>query len=79
MRSLFGSSNNPATTRGSEASRVNRHSSGWNELLKHLRAHDSLRILDIGPTSGSFTYNSRHHNKKRKRQILVLALSFTAL
>jgi hypothetical protein len=53
MRSLFGSSNNPATTRGPDASRVNRHSSGWNELLKHLRANDSLRILDIGPTSSS--------------------------
>jgi hypothetical protein len=53
MRSLFGSSNNPATTRGPNASRVNRHSSGWNELLKHLRVNDSLRILDIGPTSSS--------------------------
>src|ERR1700733_11498233 len=53
MRSLFGSSNNPATARGTDAARVNRHSSGWNELLKHLRAHDSLRILDIGPTSSS--------------------------
>ena len=53
MRSLFGSSNNPATTRGPDAARVNRHSSGWNELLKHLRANDSLRILDIGPTSSS--------------------------
>jgi Methyltransferase domain len=53
MRSLFGSSNNPATTRGSDAVRVNRHSSGWNELLKHLRANDSLRVLDIGPTSSS--------------------------
>ena len=53
MRSLFGSSNNPAATRGSEAGRINRHSSGWNELLKYLRAHESLRILDIGPTSSS--------------------------
>src|SRR3984957_20699234 len=53
MRSLFGSSNNPATTRGPNASRSNRHSSGWNELLKHLRVNDSLRILDIGPTSST--------------------------
>ncbi len=30
-----------------------RHSSGWNELLKHLRSQDSLRILDIGPTSST--------------------------
>ena len=28
-----------------------RHSSGWSQLQKHLRAKDSLRILDIGPTS----------------------------
>jgi hypothetical protein len=53
MRSLFGSSNNPATARGIDATRINRHSSGWNELLKHLRANDSLRVLDIGPTSSS--------------------------
>jgi SAM-dependent methyltransferase len=53
MRSLFGSSDSTSTTRGSDAGRVPRHSSGWNELLKHLRAQDSLRILDIGPTSSS--------------------------
>ena len=33
--------------------RVPRHSSGWKELLKHLRAQESLRILDIGPTSST--------------------------
>jgi SAM-dependent methyltransferase len=53
MRSLFGSSDSTSGTRGSDASRVPRHSSGWNELLKHLRAEDSLRILDIGTTSSS--------------------------
>ena len=53
MRSLFGSNANPNTNRGSDASRINRHSSGWNELLKYLRSQDSLRILDIGPTSSS--------------------------
>src|SRR5580692_10878840 len=53
MRSLFGSNANPNTNRGSDASRINRHSSGWNELLKHLRSQDSLRILDIGPTSST--------------------------
>jgi SAM-dependent methyltransferase len=37
----------------SESTRVPRHSSGWNELLKHLRSQDSLRILDIGPTSST--------------------------
>ena len=53
MRNLFGggvSTNNP---RGSESGRVPRHSSGWNELVKFLRNKESLRILDIGPTSST--------------------------
>jgi len=33
------------------AVRISRHSSGWSQLQKHLRAQESLRILDIGPTS----------------------------
>jgi SAM-dependent methyltransferase len=33
------------------AARISRHSSGWAQLQKHLRARESLRILDIGPTS----------------------------
>jgi SAM-dependent methyltransferase len=53
MRSLFGSSDNSSNTRGADGNRVPRHSSGWSELLKHLRTQDSLRILDIGPTSSS--------------------------
>jgi Methyltransferase domain len=53
MRSLFGNSDSSTSTRGSEAGRVARHSSGWKELLKHLRSQESLRILDIGPTSSS--------------------------
>jgi len=32
---------------------VPRHSSGWKELLKYLRGQESLRILDIGPTSST--------------------------
>ncbi len=28
-----------------------RHSSAWKDLLKHLKAEQGLRILDIGPTS----------------------------
>lgn len=31
--------------------RVPRHSSGWQALLKHLQTENSLRVLDIGPTS----------------------------
>jgi hypothetical protein len=52
MRSLFGGSDS-ASTRGTDAARVPRHSSGWKELLKHLRTQESLRILDIGPTSST--------------------------
>ena len=36
---------------GSGAGRASRHSSGWAQLSVHLRARESLRILDIGPTS----------------------------
>ena len=39
--------------RGGDVVRVPRHSSGWRELLKHLRQEEGLRILDIGPTSSS--------------------------
>src|SRR5580698_6184783 len=52
MRSLFGGSDS-TSTRGADATRVPRHSSGWKELLKHLRDAESLRILDIGPTSST--------------------------
>ena len=31
--------------------RVSRHSSGWGELLGRMRGEESLRVLDIGPTS----------------------------
>jgi len=31
--------------------RVPRHSSGWGQLLQRLRGEESLRVLDIGPTS----------------------------
>jgi SAM-dependent methyltransferase len=53
MLSRFGSSDSSGSSRGSASGRVPRHSSGWNELLKHLRSQDSLRILDIGPTSST--------------------------
>jgi len=52
MRSLFGSSDSTGG-KGAEGGRVPRHSSGWKELLKHLRAQESLRVLDIGPTSST--------------------------
>ena len=33
--------------------RIPRHSSGWSALLKHLKSEQSLRVLDVGPTSHS--------------------------
>jgi hypothetical protein len=53
MRSIFGSSEGTGTSRGAEAARVPRHSSGWKDMLKHLRSQESLRVLDIGPTSST--------------------------
>ncbi|WP_263365192.1 class I SAM-dependent methyltransferase [Edaphobacter bradus] len=53
MRGIFGSSEGTRTSRGADAARVARHSSGWKELLKHLKTKESLRILDIGPTSST--------------------------
>lgn len=53
MRNLFGGSDSAGNSRGNEGGRVPRHSSGWKELLKHLRSEDSLRVLDIGPTSST--------------------------
>ena len=34
-----------------QETRITRHSSGWKQLQEHLRSKESLRILDIGPTS----------------------------
>jgi hypothetical protein len=53
MRNLFGGNDNPGNSKGMSMDRVPRHSSGWKELLKHLRGEESLRILDIGPTSST--------------------------
>ncbi len=52
MRNLF-RGNDPAAQKKSAGERVPRHSSGWKELLNHLRGQESLRILDIGPTSST--------------------------
>jgi hypothetical protein len=52
MRNLF-SSNNTSNPKGAGADRIPRHSSGWKELLKHLSTQESLRVLDIGPTSST--------------------------
>lgn len=52
MRGIFGGSESAGTAKGADA-RVPRHSSGWKELLKHLHSKESLRVLDIGPTSST--------------------------
>ena len=55
MRSLFNTSR--GANQNAEADRESRHSSGWSFLQKFLASHDSLRILDVGPTSaGNINY-----------------------
>jgi hypothetical protein len=49
MRNLFGSRGTSSDRASAE--RESRHSSGWAQLQKHMASHESLRILDIGPTS----------------------------
>jgi SAM-dependent methyltransferase len=53
MRRVFGGSESASTKAGNDGGRVPRHSSGWKELQKHLKSEESLRILDIGPTSST--------------------------
>ncbi len=38
---------------GAANERVPRHSSGWGQLLDRMRGEESLRVLDIGPTSST--------------------------
>jgi hypothetical protein len=54
MRNLFGgSSEGTGASRGASSNKIPRHSSGWRELQKHLKNQESLRVLDIGPTSST--------------------------
>lgn len=53
MRGLFGRGASGSGSREKNAERVSRHSSGWREMLKHLQQNESLRVLDIGPTSST--------------------------
>ena len=52
MRKFFGGGGRSAEERAAGEKR-SRHSSGWKELLKHLQTNESLRVLDIGPTSST--------------------------
>ncbi len=53
IRSLFKRDSEPQRTSRTVLSgpRIPRHSSGWTAMLKHLKEEESLRVLDIGPTS----------------------------
>ncbi|MDE3105558.1 MAG: class I SAM-dependent methyltransferase [Acidobacteriota bacterium] len=53
MKSFFGGGDSSSHARGNTTDRVPRHSSGWKELLAHLKSRESLRILDIGSTSST--------------------------
>jgi hypothetical protein len=52
MTSFFGGKDKAGGT-ASENGRVSRHSSGWGQLLQRMRVEESLRVLDIGPTSST--------------------------
>ncbi len=59
---LFGSKGGGAGAQG-QAARIARHSSGWGQMLTYLKGRESLRILDIGPTSAgniNFVTNLGH-------------------
>jgi SAM-dependent methyltransferase len=52
MPSFFGGKDKAGG--GAAASeRLSRHSSGWGQLLERMRSEESLRVLDIGPTSST--------------------------
>lgn len=51
MRSLFTGRDRQAAHHESSSERISRHSSGWAQVRKFLASQDSLRVLDIGPTS----------------------------
>jgi SAM-dependent methyltransferase len=50
MLSFFGGKDKAGSGTASNE-RVLRHSKGWGQLLQRMRGEESLRVLDIGPTS----------------------------
>ncbi|WP_255460918.1 class I SAM-dependent methyltransferase [Edaphobacter albus] len=52
MRNFFGGGEGTGSSRG-PANKIPRHSSGWKDLQKYLKEQESLRVLDIGPTSST--------------------------
>lgn len=53
MRNLFGGGSKSGHARDKGSDHSVRHSSGWKEMLKTLQRRESLRVLDIGPTSST--------------------------
>ena len=56
LRNMFGKTSQesrPADRVTLFGPRIPRHSSGWSAMFKHLKEGESLRVLDIGPTSPS--------------------------
>ena len=53
MRNLFGGGSKSGHSRDKGSDHSVRHSSGWKEMLKALQRRESLRVLDIGPTSSA--------------------------
>ncbi len=51
MASFFGSKDKAGGTAANE--RISRHSSGWGQILERMKSEESLRVLDIGPTSST--------------------------
>jgi hypothetical protein len=56
LRNLFGKTTGepgPANRITLVGPRIPRHSTGWSAMLKHMKDRESLRVLDVGPTSPS--------------------------
>ena len=53
MRSFFRGGVTSSGSRSSSSEQIPRRSSGWQELLKQMQSRESLRVLDIGPTSSA--------------------------
>lgn len=52
MRGLFGGKDKGGGVAAAHE-RIPRHSSGWGQILERMRSDESLRVLDIGPTSSA--------------------------
>ena len=51
MRSFFSSRDRQSAIQETDGERIARHSSGWAQARRFMNSRESLRVLDIGPTS----------------------------